>query len=321
MRRNILEMRLPTIFFHISSGEAYVKPRYGWPVYYYQHTHRARIPSSVAINFTVVGQTGDNTYALDLEDGAYYRWFESNDLNVTQRIYAHREQRSLMVSELTIEATTGLNATIALHNNAGNKSIDINFNVVNDSTIPQNANAVTGKINTTETESSPKPTIAKVWSKIPTTISAIGRKTFYFITAVSSTLDSKDPLKSALESWDVAMKSPEKLFPSHKNAWNKLWERGRITMEGDSKLSQAVSTSIYYILSSTRHDWIYGLSPGGLPGGEEYLGHTFWDQDIWMYPPVLMLHNDLGKASVTYRYKRLSLNLSKIPNHRIVSMY
>lgn len=211
-----------------------------------------------------------------------------------------------MVVELSTEVKAGSNATIVLHNNAGNKSRDINFSIVNDSTIPANANVVTGKINTTETESSPRPTIAKVWSKIPDTISATGKETFYFITAISSTLDSKDPLKSALESWNIAMKNPNKLFQSHKNAWNKLWQRGRITMEGDFKLSQTVSTSIYYILSSTRHDWIYGLSPGGLPGGEEYLGHTFWDQDIWMYPPILMLHNDLGKASVTYRYKRLT---------------
>lgn len=70
-------------------------------------------------------------------------------------------------------------------------------------------------------------------------------------------------------------------------------------------MAQAVYGSMYYILSSTRHDWPYGLSPGGLPGGEEYMGHTFWDQDIWMYPPLVLLHPDLARSSLRYRKNRL----------------
>ena len=70
-------------------------------------------------------------------------------------------------------------------------------------------------------------------------------------------------------------------------------------------MAQAVYGSMYYILSSTRHDWPYGLSPGGLPGGEEYMGHTFWDQDIWMYPPLVLLHPDLARSSLKYRKDRL----------------
>ena len=70
-------------------------------------------------------------------------------------------------------------------------------------------------------------------------------------------------------------------------------------------MAQAVYGSMYYILSSTRHDWPYGLSPGGLPAGEEYMGHTFWDQDIWMYPPLVLLHPDLARSSLKYRKDRL----------------
>ena len=71
------------------------------------------------------------------------------------------------------------------------------------------------------------------------------------------------------------------------------------------ELAQSVYASFYYILSSTRHDWPYGLSPGGLPGGEEYMGHTFWDQDIWMYPPLVLLQPDLARAALRYRFERL----------------
>jgi len=82
-----------------------------------------------------------------------------------------------------------------------------------------------------------------------------------------------------------------------------LWNSGKIDIEGNLELSQAVHGSMYYILSSIRADWPYGLSPGGLPGGEEYMGHTFWDQDIWMYPFLVLLYPDL--ARLQYRYERL----------------
>ena len=97
----------------------------------------------------------------------------------------------------------------------------------------------------------------------------------------------------------------EQLLAEHKVAWKALWDTGRIEIEGDLEMAQAVYGSMYYILSSTRHDWPYGLSPGGLPAAEEYMGHTFWDQDIWMYPPLVLLHPDLARSSLKYRKDRL----------------
>lgn len=35
------------------------------------------------------------------------------------------------------------------------------------------------------------------------------------------------------------------------------------------------------------------------------MGHTFWDQDIWMYPPLVLLHPDLARSSMRYRKDRL----------------
>lgn len=38
---------------------------------------------------------------------------------------------------------------------------------------------------------------------------------------------------------------------------------------------------------------------------QDYYGHVFWDQETWMFPPVLMLHTDLGKALVKTRIRTL----------------
>jgi hypothetical protein len=53
-----------------------------------------------------------------------------------------------------------------------------------------------------------------------------------------------------------------------------------------------------------------GFSPGGLYSGgvhEQdypfigYLGHVFWDQELWIWPPMLPLFPDLAKAAANYR--------------------
>mgnify|MGYP001793924707 CR=1 FL=1 len=103
----------------------------------------------------------------------------------------------------------------------------------------------------------------------------------------------------------ASLRDAEDLLATHKKAWSSLWNNGRVDIEGDLELAQAVHSSMYYILSSTRMDWAYGLSPGGLPGGEEYMGHTFWDQEIWMYPPLVLLHPELARSAMRYRHERL----------------
>ena len=36
---------------------------------------------------------------------------------------------------------------------------------------------------------------------------------------------------------------------------------------------------------------------------KEYWGHVFWDQETWMYPPVLMLHSDVARLILQTRLK------------------
>ena len=90
-------------------------------------------------------------------------------------------------------------------------------------------------------------------------------------------------------------------------------------------LSKAIYGSMYYILSSlpsvNYQDQefpfhFYGLSPGGLAHGrfdKDYEGHVFWDQETWMYPPVMMFHPKLGRAMLESRTYHLDAakNLSE----------
>ncbi|XP_032235851.2 protein-glucosylgalactosylhydroxylysine glucosidase isoform X2 [Nematostella vectensis] len=294
---------------HISgvfSGKANPKKSKVYPVYFYEHTHRARIPSQVAINYKVKGIQGKHSYALDVSQGVFYHWFNGAHLRIEQRIYAHRSRKHVLVVEIEARNDSPAPVTLEILNGRGNESRDIDFVEVE---IDDGVTAAVGKVNITEEDGITQPTVAVVWSDVPSTLlvnKLTEKQTWTFITAMTTSLDTKfEPLNEALSQWHDAYRSKSSLLETHKEAWSELWSTGRIDVEGDLELSQAIYSSMYNILSSTRADWPYGLSPGGLPGGEEYMGHTFWDQDIWMYPSLVLLQPDLARASLQYRYDRL----------------
>lgn len=103
------------------------------------------------------------------------------------------------------------------------------------------------------------------------------------------------------------------ILQTHVQAWEDVWANGAIQVEGNTKLAKVVYGSLYYILSSlpvspskthTPNGQFYGLSPGGLSYGTrlaDYQGHSFWDTETWMYPPILYLYPDLAKEVLNYR--------------------
>jgi trehalose/maltose hydrolase-like predicted phosphorylase len=94
------------------------------------------------------------------------------------------------------------------------------------------------------------------------------------------------------------------LRSEHSAQWEGRAAGGRLEVEGDLSLAQALNASLYYIRTSVRGDWAYGISPGGL-ASNKYNGHTFWDQETWMYPPILVLEPDLARSMLQYRFDRM----------------
>lgn len=93
------------------------------------------------------------------------------------------------------------------------------------------------------------------------------------------------------------------LIAGHRKAWEKLWESD-ILIEGDDQVQQDIHNMLYHIYSSVREGSDYSLSPFGL-SSTGYMGHVFWDTEIWMFPPLLLLHPEIAKGLINYRFKRL----------------
>jgi len=113
-----------------------------------------------------------------------------------------------------------------------------------------------------------------------------------------------DPLNEAERATIFAkLEGRERLIQFHTQAWEKLWSSD-ITIEGDPQAQQDVHSMLYHLYSFTREGTALSPSPMGL-SGLGYNGHVFWDTELWMYPAILVLHPELAKSLVEYRFQRL----------------
>ncbi|MHB1921860.1 MAG: glycoside hydrolase family 65 protein [Chitinophagaceae bacterium] len=129
----------------------------------------------------------------------------------------------------------------------------------------------------------------------------------YHFSVVGSTITSaqqSDPLNEAERlTIFAALQGSEKLLQYHEQAWRKLW-KSDIIIQGDPTSQRDIHSMLYHLYSFVRAGSGYSLSPMGL-SGLGYNGHVFWDADLWMYPALLMLHPQMAKSMVEYRYNRL----------------
>jgi trehalose/maltose hydrolase-like predicted phosphorylase len=113
-----------------------------------------------------------------------------------------------------------------------------------------------------------------------------------------------DPLNEAERLTIYAkLEGRERLLQHHQQAWDSLWKTD-IVIEGDPQAQQDVHSMMYHLYSFVREGTAYSPSPMGL-SGLGYNGHVFWDAELWMYPALLVLHPELAKSMIEYRYERL----------------
>ncbi len=113
-----------------------------------------------------------------------------------------------------------------------------------------------------------------------------------------------DPLNEAERATIFAkLEGRERLVNFHHKAWEELW-KSDIIIEGDPQSQQDIHSMMYHLYSFTREGTALSPSPMGL-SGLGYNGHVFWDTDLWMFPAVLVLHPEIAKSMVEYRFQRL----------------
>lgn len=131
-------------------------------------------------------------------------------------------------------------------------------------------------------------------------------ETFSFCVAgaLISTAQVADPLNQAERIVTSAcVQGRDELVRRHRKAWEELW-KGDIRIGGDKQTQLEVRSMLYHMYAFTRTDGAFSPSPMGL-SGLGYNGHVFWDSDIFIMPPLLVLNQELAGSMVRYRYERL----------------
>lgn len=136
---------------------------------------------------------------------------------------------------------------------------------------------------------------------------------FAWTAAQTSTQDFNDPQSESERFVIFNLLTPKKeLLDQHKALWDDLWQ-GDIIVEGDLQSQHDIRLALYHLYAFGREDSDLSIAPMGL-SSQNYNGHIFWDTELWMYPPLLLLNQDIARSLVNYRSDRLDKAKQKAIN-------
>ena len=133
---------------------------------------------------------------------------------------------------------------------------------------------------------------------------------FHILGSVVPETDFADPWNEAERFVIYGLgEGPERLVSRHEALWEDLW-KGDIIIDGDPEAQVFARTSLFQLYSNAREGRAASIPPFGL-SDREYCGHIFWDSELWMYPPMLFLNQDIARSMVDYRTRLLPGALRK----------
>ncbi|XP_012507442.1 PREDICTED: acid trehalase-like protein 1 isoform X1 [Propithecus coquereli] len=288
-----------------------------------EDTHRAVLPSPLNVRLEAPAGTGEQlteTFALDTGTGSFLHTLEGPSFRASQCIYAHRTLPRVLAFSVSIaRRTMGREpVTVLLRSAFSPESPDLDLHLGPDF---QGARYLYGHTLTPEQPGGPRQEVHMLWTPAPPALTlGEGEEdgTWDFLTVVgSSQAEARACLTEAMQ-----LQAGGALYSTHTRAWARLWAGCGLDVAGPLPLRQALRGSLYYLLSALPQPEAtgyicHGLSPGGLSNGsrgECYWGHVFWDQELWMFPLVLMLHPEAARAILEYRVRTLGGALQNARN-------
>jgi trehalose/maltose hydrolase-like predicted phosphorylase len=91
-----------------------------------------------------------------------------------------------------------------------------------------------------------------------------------------------------------------------------LW-RSDILVGGNSALQRAIHSDLFYILENSTAGTSWPVAACGFSAN--YFGHVFWDNDLWVFPTLLLLHPARAKSLIEFRQRTLPQALARAKAH------
>ena len=130
--------------------------------------------------------------------------------------------------------------------------------------------------------------------------------------AICTALDGGDPADSARgHCLQAQARGFDACLQAHRDAWERIWDRCEITLEGDEAAALALHASQYHLnCIAPRHADSLSIPARGL-SGQTYKGAIFWDSEIFFFPMFVHTQPEIARSLLRYRIKTLPGALKK----------
>lgn len=291
------------------------------------HSTRAPFPPSTRVFPTCFLDRADvntSSFVVDYAIGAVNLTANCAFARITVRWVASRAQLGLVFQQFTCASTrsnaadctnvalTDLAAGAPMPSNGGQQlAVDGPVTVsVNDGAATAQVTRYT--VQTTETPAITADQVAVARLVVPALLPPNG--TFILISTRVSTggpfapawQQQQNVTASALLELSAVLSeeavTPGALLKAHVEAWSQVWRR-RIVVDSPT-VGPVADGAFWSILCSVDSRVPFSTSPGGLPT-DGYNGHSFWDQETWIFPTLMLFNPSLVRGSaLEYRLQR-----------------
>ncbi len=262
----------------------------------------------------------DHTQTLDMKTGTFQGSFDFRGTHVAYRYTVLRQLGSVALMEIEVDAPETVKMDACLVHTVPSPLVPVQSSS-NDYSFARTGRSPYRQISTVAKTPSGETTIAAASTFITEeeenflhTIpdndrhllrfekQVSGKYVFQAIGVLTSSIHSDDPVNQADRMLSHACFQKDN-WAAHESAWAKLWESD-IEIEGDETAQQEVRSMLYHLYAFTSEGHAKSVSPMGL-SGLGYNGHVFWDCETFVFPVLLLLHPEVAKSMVDYRFERL----------------
>ncbi|MCM2321933.1 MAG: glycoside hydrolase family 65 protein [Oligoflexia bacterium] len=126
------------------------------------------------------------------------------------------------------------------------------------------------------------------------------------LVAVYTTRETAKPAHAAADHLKRSLRQGTQAnVRAHLDEWKRHWQMSNIEIDGDAQAQRAVRFACYHLLSAANpEDEKVSIGARALTGNS-YLGHVFWDTEIFMLPFFTCTAPELARSLLLYRYHTL----------------
>ena len=130
--------------------------------------------------------------------------------------------------------------------------------------------------------------------------------------AVYTDLDGADPVRASEALCRAAQaRGFDACLEAHRAAWEEIWARSEVLLEGDDAAALALRASQYHLnCIAPRHAENLSIPARGL-SGQTYKGAIFWDSEIFFFPMFVYTQPAIARSLLRYRIETLPGALKK----------